>query len=511
MALEDGTRVRVENREGTSTMHERGKSDSSVVPGKPPNKAAGAPAAAEGAEERGLAKGNPPQFARSRTQSREILQSTLRRIRQAARERKEERFTALWHHVYNPDRLHEVYFELKRDSAPGVDGVTWQQYGENLRGNLTALTGRLKRGAYQPPPVERAYIPKGDGRRRPIGKPTLEDKLVQRTFAEVVGEVYEADFLGFSYGCRPGRSQHNALDALSVALEKRSVNWVLDADIRGFFDAIDHEWMLKFLQHRIADRRVLRQVRKWLKAGVVEEGQKSIPEEGTPQGGSISPLLANIYLHYVLDLWVDLWRRRHARGDVIIVRYVDDFVVGFEYRAEALRFLSELKERLRRFSLELHAEKTRLIEFGRYAVRNRRRRGAGKPETFNFLGFTHICSTDRKGWFIVRRHTMHRRMAAKLKAIKYDLKRRRHEKVNEVRRWVSAVLRGHFQYYGVPRNSRALGAFYKEVLWHWWRALRRRSQKHNLPWKRFCRNARRHLPQPRITHPYPTQRLRVTT
>jgi group II intron reverse transcriptase/maturase len=350
-----------------------------------------------------------------------------------------------------------------------------------------------------------------DGRQRPIGKPTLEDKLVQRTFTEVIGEVYEAEFLGFSYGCRPGRSQHNALDALTVAMERRSVNWVLDADIRGFFEAIDHEWMLKFVQHRIADGRVLRQVRKWLKAGVVEAGKKSIPEAGTPQGGSVSPLLANIYLHYVLDLWVARWRRRHARGDVIIVRYVDDFVVGFEHRAEALRFLDELKERLRRFGLELHAEKTRLIEFGRYAIRDRRRRGDGKPETFDFLGFTHICSKDRKGWFIVRRHTMRRRMVAKLKTIKIALKRRRHEKVDEVRRWVSAVLRGHFQYYGVPRNTRALGAFYKQVLWYWWRALRRRSQKHNLPWRRFCRNAKRHLPQPRVTHPYPNQRLRVST
>ena len=492
-------------------MHDRGKSDSPVVPEKPSNNSPGAPGPAEGVEERGLAKGNPPRFARSRTQSRGILQSALRRIRQVAKARKGERFTALWHHIYNPDRLHEVYFAQKRESAPGVDGVTWQQYGQHLWDHLTDLSGRLKRGAYQAPPVERAYVPKGDGSRRPIGKPTLEDKLVQRTFSEVVGEVFEADFLGFSYGCRPGRSPHDALDALSVALERKSVNWVLDADIRGFFDAIDHEWMLKFLQHRIADRRVLRQVRKWLKAGVVEEGTKRLVETGTPQGGSVSPLLANIYLHYVLDLWVARWRRRHARGDVIIVRYVDDFAVGFEHRSEAEKFVSELKQRLRRFGLDLHAEKTRLIEFGRYAIRDRRRRGDGKPETFNFLGFTHICSTDRKGWFIVRRHTMRRRMTAKLKSIKIELKRRRHQKFNEQRRWVSAVLRGHFQYFGVPRNSRALGAFYIEVLWHWWRALRSRSQKHNLPWKRFCRSARRHLPQPRITHPYPNQRLRVTT
>ena len=270
-------------------MHERGKSDSPIVPGKPSNNGPESPGPAEGVEERGLAKGTPPQFARSRTQSREILRSALRRIRQVAKERKGERFTALWHHIYNPDRLHEVYFELKRDSAPGVDGVTWQQYGKALWGNLRDLAGRLRRGAYQAPPVERTYVPKRDGRRRSIGKPTLEDKLVQRTFTKVVGAVYEADFLGFSYGCRPGRSQHDALDALTVALERRSVNWVLDADIRGFFDAIDHDWMLKFLQHRIADLRVLRQARKWLKAGVVEAGKKSTPEAGTPQGGSVSP------------------------------------------------------------------------------------------------------------------------------------------------------------------------------------------------------------------------------
>jgi len=434
----------------------------------------------------------------------------LRRIRQVAKQRKGERFTSLWHHVTDLNRLHEVYFELNRSSAPGVDGVTWQRYGENLWANLTDLSGRLMRGAYRPLPVERTYVPKRDGRLRPIGKPALEDKIVQRAFSQVVGAVYEADFLGFSYGCRAGRSQHNALDALSVALWKK-VNRVLDADIRGYFDAIDHEWMLKFLQHRIADPRVLRQVRQWLKAGVLEEGEKSVPGAGTPQGGSASPLLANIYLHYVLDLWVHRWRQRHARGEVIIVRYMDDFVVGFQYRDDAERFLSELRGRLRRFSLELHAGKTRQIEFGRFAAENRKRRGAGKPETFDFLGFKHLCSTDRRGNFIVRRHTMRQRLTAKLKSMKIELKRRRHQKLADQRRWVSSVLRGHYQYYGVPRNLQALRVFYQEVLWHWWRALRRRSHKHNLPWKRFCRLARSQLPQARITHPYPNQRLRVTT
>ncbi len=435
----------------------------------------------------------------------------LWRIRQTAKERKGERFTALWHHIYHPDRLHEEYYQLQRDSSPGVDGVTWRQYGENLWGRLTDLAGRLRRGAYRPQPVERTYLPKGEGRRRPIGKPALEDKIVQRSFTAVVGAVYEAEFLGFSYGSRPGRGAHGALDALSVALERKKVNWVLDADIRGFFDAIDHGWLLQFLQHRIADRRVLRQVRQWLKAGVLEAGEIEVAESGTPQGGSASPLLANIYLHYAFDLWADRWRRKHARGDVIIVRYMDDFVVGFQYREEATRFLAALENRLRRFNLELHAEKTRLLEWGRFAAQHRKRRGLSKPETFHFLGFTHLCSTDRKGRFIVRRHTQRQRLTGKLKAMKIELKRRRHEKLAVQRRWVSSALKGHYAYYGVPRNRPALRVFYNQVIWHWWRALRRRSQKHNLRWKAFCRRAQERLPQPRITHPYPDQRLCVTT
>jgi len=352
-------------------MHGIGKSDSPVVPEKLPNKAAGAPATAEGVEERRLAKGNRRQFSKGRKQSRGTLKRKLWRIRQVAKARKGERFTSLWHHIYNPDRLHETYYELRRDSAPGVDGVTWKQYGEQLWGNLTDLAGRLVRGAYKPRPVERTYIPKADGRRRPIGKPVLEDKIVQRAYAEVVGEIFEAELLGFSYGLRPGRSQHNALDALTVGLERRRVSWVLDADIRGFFDAIDHDWLLRFLEHRISDRRVLRQARQWLKAGVLEEGELCIAEKGTPQGGSVSPLLANIYLHYVFDLWADSWRKR-AQGDMIIVRYADDFVVGFQHRWEAERFQAELKERLRAFSLELHAEKTRLPELGRFAAERRK-------------------------------------------------------------------------------------------------------------------------------------------
>lgn len=492
-------------------MNEHGKSDSLIVPGKPVNKGSGAPGSAEPVEGRGLAEGNPTRRPRSRTQSREILQQATRRIRQAAKGRKKERFTALWHHVYDPARLKEAYWKLKRKSAPGIDGATWKQYGKELARRIGGLTDRLRRGAYQPPPVIRAYISKPDGRQRPIGMPTVEDKIAQRAFTEVVGAVYEADFKGFSYAFRPGRSPHDALDALTVGLQRKKVNWVLDADIRGFFDAIDHEWLLKFLQHRIADKRVLRQVRRWLRAGVMEEGGRTVTEAGTPQGGSASPLLANIYLHYVFDLWVDQWRRRHARGDVIIVRFADDFVVGFQYRGEAERFLYELRQRLAKFHLELHADKTRLIRFGRFAALNRAERGEGKPETFNFLGFTHICDTDRKGRFVVLRRTMRSRKEVKLRQMKIELRRRLHDSVPETGRWLASVLRGHYNYYGVPRNYEALAAFYNRVLCLWHRTLRRRSDKHTMTWKRMSRLAQRWLPPPRITHPYPAQRLRVTT
>ncbi len=505
------TQGRDENREGNSEMNGNGKSDRPIVPEKASNKGSGAPESAEKLEERGLAQGKSRQFPRHRTQSRTTLRRNLWRIRQAAERRKEERFTSLWHHIYDPNRLHESYFAINRKSAPGADKVSWKSYGEQLWWNLPDLAGRMVRGVYRAMPVERVYIPKADGRQRPIGKPSLEDKVVQHAFVEVVGEIYEADFLGFSYGFRPGRSAHNALDALSVGLKRKKVNWVLDADIRGFFDAIDHKWMLKFLKHRIADRRVLRQVRDWLKAGVLEDGKKTNTETGTPQGGNVSPLLANIYLHYVFDLWAHRWRKRHAKGDVIIIRYADDFVVGFQHRHEAERFLGELKERLRKFSLELHSTKTRLLEFGRFAASNRQRRGEGKPETFDFLGFTHISSVTLKGKFAIRRHTIRKRMTAKLKELKIELKKRRHQKVREQRRWLSAVLRGYFNYYGVPNNMRAMSVFYRETLWHWWRALRRRSQKSKLTWEQFCRRAQRHLPQPRVTHPYPEQRLCVTT
>ena len=367
------------------------------------------------------------------------LQSALERIRQVACRDKGARFTALWHHVYNVDRLREAYFSLKRNAAPGVDGETWQHYGEDLEGNLQELCTRLKRGAYRAKPVRRVYIPKADGRQRPLGVTALEDKVVQRAVVKVLNAIYESDFLGFSYGFRPGRNPHNALDALYVGIMRKRVNWMLDADIRGFFDAIDHEWLMKFVEHRIADQRVLRHIKKWLNAGVMEDGKRTQAEKGTPQGGSVSPLLANVYLHYVFDLWVHQWRKRHARGEVIIVRFADDFTVGFQYREDAERFLEELRERFQRFHLELHPEKTRLMEFGRYAAENRKRRGEGKPESFDFLGFTHTCDKTRNGKFIVLRQTMRKRLQSKLREIKIELKRRLHHPVPEAGQWLSTL------------------------------------------------------------------------
>src|SRR2546428_2309882 len=438
-------------------MNRHGKSDRPAVPVKSPNNAG--EVAAEGMEGRGLAKGNLRQQNAPRTPSREGVHSALERVRQAARRDKKVRFTALLHHVYNVETLRAAYFSLKREAAPGVDGETWRHYGEALEENLQDLSGRLKRGAYRAKPVRRVYIPKADGRQRPLGVTALEDKLVQRATVEVLNAIYETDFLGFSYGFRPGRSQHNALDALYTGLLTRKVNWVLDIDIRGFFDAIDHGWLVKFVEHRIADRRVVRLIQKWLNAGGLEDGKRIRVEEGTPQGGSASPLLANLYLHYAFDLWVQVWRRTRARGDVIVVRFADDSVLGFQVKADAERFWTELTERFGKFRLELHPEKTRLLEFGPYAAENRKRLGQGKPETFNFLGFTHICGKKRSnGRFTVVRQTIRKRLQAKLSEVKAELRRRMHHPIPEVGKWLGSVVGGHTRYYGVPMNSPALHA-----------------------------------------------------
>ena len=440
------------------------------------------------------------------------MQQALGRVRQADQKDKGLRFTALLHHIYSPDTLREAYFGLKRDAAAGVDGQTWQQYGETLEAKLLGLSQRLKRGAYRAKPSRRAYIPKPDGGQRPLGVMALEDKIVQRATVEVLNAIYEEDFLGFSYGFRPGRGPHQALDALYTGLLTRKVNWVLDADIRGFFDALDREWLIKFLEHRIADRRVLRLIRKWLNAGVLEDGKRTFSKTGTVQGGSISPLLANVYLHYVFDLWTQQWRSRQAKGDVIVVRYADDFLVGFQSRTEAEAFLVALRERMARFSLELHPDKTRLIEFGPFAEHNRRGRGQGKPETFNFLGFTHICSRKRSnGRFTVLRQTQRSRLQGKLAEVKAELKRRMHDPVPELGQWLGSVLRGHLQYYGVPMNAPALNLFRFQVARLWHRTLCRRSQKGRVLWERMKRLIERYLPPARICHPYPLRRMGVIT
>src|ERR1700686_4116297 len=408
-----------------------GKSDRPTVPGKSPNNA-GQPAA-EGMEGRGLAKGNLPQQNASRTPGRKDASSALERVRQAAGKDKKLRFTALLHHIYNLDTLRTAYFSLKKEAAPGVDGERWRHYGEKMEENLQDLSARLRRGAYRAKPVRRVFITKEDGRQRPLGVTALEDKIVQRATVEVLNGIYETDFLGFSYGYRPGKSPHHALDALYTALLTRKVNWVLDGDISSFFDGLDHEWLIKFIKHRVADQRVVRLIRKWLNAGVLEQGQWTCSDEGTPQGGSASPLLANIYLHYVFDLWVQHWRKTKAKGDVIVVRWADDFVVGFQLQSDAERFHKELAERFAKFKLKLHPEKTRVIEFGFYAANNRKRRGQGKPETFNFLGFTHICGKKRSnGMFTVLRRTMSKRKRAKLKEVKMELRKRMNQKEVEV-------------------------------------------------------------------------------
>jgi len=434
----------------------------------------------------------------------------LDRIREAAEKDKNLRFTSLMHHI-TEDLLRSAYITLNRIAAAGVDDVTWREYGKKLKEHLPALHERVQSGRYRAMPSKRIWIPKPDGRKRPIGIAVLEDKIVQQAVAMVLNRIFEVDFLGFSYGFRPKRNPHNALDAVWVGIAKRKVNWVLDADIKGFFDAISHEWLLKFLEHRIADQRLLRLCRKWLRAGVSEAGQWSKTDVGTPQGAVISPVLANLYLHHVLDLWTDAWRKT-ARGDVIIVRYADDFVMGFQYRNEADLFLQQLRERMAKFGLELHQEKTRLIEFGRFAAANRSKRGEGKPETFDFLGFTHICAKTKRGnRFTIRRKTIAKRLRAKVKKMKEGIRLRMHDPVPEQGQWLRAVVLGHLNYYAVPGNKQSTDAFRTAAMREWLHTLRRRSQKaRSLTWKRFQRLVRTWLPTSRVRHPYPTQRLHVT-
>jgi RNA-directed DNA polymerase len=481
------------------------KSDCAVVPVNRPNKE-GQPSAEVG-EGRAQTEENTMQSRMSPTQSGNRMSLGLDGVRQAASVRKQERFTALLHHV-TLNLLRDSFFALKRQAAPGVDGVTWQEYEAGLEGRLRDLHSRVHRGAYRARPSRRVYIPKADGRQRPLGIAALEDKVVQQAVVTVLNQIYEADFKGFSYGFRPGRSPHQALDALTVGIQRKRVNWVLDADIRGFFDNMSHEWTMKFIEHRMADRRMLRLIWKWLKAGVSEDGQWSETNVGTPQGAVVSPLLANVYLHYVFDLWVEAWRKKIARGDVIVVRYADDLVVGFQHRADAERFLREFRERLVRFGLELHPDKTRLIEFGRFAVRDRKRRGEGKPETFTFLGFTHYCGQlTSSGAFNVWRMTAKKRMVVKLQSIKAELQRRRHHRTSEVGEWLRRVVLGYYQFHAVPGNTSQLRVFRRRLCRLWRSVLVRRSQRAQVGWDRLNPLLDRWIPQPRVLHPYPDKRF----
>jgi RNA-directed DNA polymerase len=488
-------------------MHEREKSDSAKVAMKPANKA-GQPAA-EWVERRAETKGNMVEPRTRRTPSRESVSQGLDRVRQAAKARKKERFTALLHHV-SVDLLKDAYCWLKRTAAPGVDGVTWQEYAQDLDANIVDLHARIHRGAYRALPSRRKYIAKPDGRQRPLGIAALEDKIAQRALVEVLNAIYEEDFLGFSYGYRPERGQHEALDALAAAITRTKVNWILDADVCSFFDSVSHDWLIRFVEHRVGDPRVIRLLGKWLQAGVMEDGAIMPTEAGTPQGAVASPLLANVYLHYVFDLWAERWRHHHAHGSVIFVRYADDIVCGFEHEADARRFQAALQQRMEKFELSLHPDKTRLIEFGRFAATNRARRSLGKPETFNFLGFTHICGRSRRGLFQLKRKSRRDRMRAKLRDIKEELRRRMHEPIPQQGQWLRQVVRGYFAYHAVPTNVASLSAFRHHVVHLWRRALLRRSQKDRTPWDRMLRLAADFLPAPRILHPWPDARFAVT-
>jgi group II intron reverse transcriptase/maturase len=454
-----------------------------------------------------LTKENAEEPNPNRTPSREIGPSGLDRVRQAAKGDAKMRFTALLHHV-SVDLLRNSYYNLKKGAAAGVDGMTWQEYGGNLEERLADLHGRIHSGGYHAKPSRRVWIPKADGRQRPLGIAALEDKIAQAAVVKVLNQIWEEDFLGFSYGFRLGRSQHDALDALYVGITSKKVNYVVDLDIRSFFDKVDHGHLEKFVRHRIGDERLVRLIQKWLRAGVVEDGKWFETKEGTPQGAVISPLLANLYLHYVLDLWVEAWRKKVARGEVIAVRYADDGVLGFQYREDAEKFLKELQERVRKFGLELHPEKTRLIEFGRYAAERRAKRGKGKPETFNFLGFTHICGKNHTtGYFQVYRKTIGKRMTAKLKKIRQTLRERIDEKMKDIGEWLQRVVRGYYQYHAVPDNERRMKTFRHEVLRMWWWQLRRRSQRTRWTWERFQEILGSLIPEVEILHPYPEVRF----
>ena len=490
-------------------MHADEKSDEGVLPLKQPNKEG--LLSAEAVEGRTSPKGNGGQAAAVRTQRRTAASNGLAAVRQVARQSKKERFTALLHHI-TTDLLKRSYFALKRNAAPGSDRVTWQAYGEDLDEKLKDLHDRVHKGSYRARPAKRTTIPKADGSQRPLSVWCLEDKIVQQAVVTVLEAIYEEDFIGFSYGFRPARGQHDALDALHVGILRRRVNWVLDADIQGFFDAMGHSWILRFLEHRIADKRILRLIAKWLKVGIVEDGRVTRCSRGAPQGAVISPILANVYLHYAYDLWVHRWRRTTATGDVIVIRYADDTIVGFQHEHEAKAFLEDFEQRLRLFDLTLHPAKTRLIRFGRHAIEQRERLGEGKPETFDFLGFTHFCTRSRRwGSFVIGRKTIKKRMIATLRSIKMELRRRMHDPIAKTGAWVERVLKGHLNYFAVSGNDPSLWWFFKEVRWRWLKTLKRRSQKAFLNWERFTSLTDRYFPPIRVRHPLPCHRFDAKT
>src|SRR5215470_11375081 len=487
-------------------MHDCEKSHSAIVATKPTNKA-GVPAA-EPVEPRAGTERNAGEQSTHRTQSRVRVSQALDRVRQAARLRKKERFTALYHHL-SVGLFREAFFALKRDAAPGVDGLTWRTYEADLDRNLTDLHSRVQRGAYRALPSRRTYIPKADGKQRPLAVAALEDKIVQRATVAVLNCIYEEEFLGFSYGFRPKRGQHDALDALVVGITTRQVNFIFDADVASFFDSVSQNWLVRFVEHHIGDKRIIRLIRKWLKAGVLEDGVVTVGEIGTGQGSVISPLLANIYMHYVFDLWANRWRQHEAQGDMVIVRYADDFVVGFEHEADARRFWDSLRARLQEFALSLHPDKTRLIASGRHATDRRARAGLGKPETFKFLGFVFICGKSLRGKFLVHRRSRRDRMRTRLTEIKKELRKRMHQPIPVQGRWLAQVVRGYFAYHAVPTNRATVAAFHRYVTRLWHRTLRRRSQKDRFTWERMARLAGDWLPQPRNFHPWPNVRFAV--
>jgi RNA-directed DNA polymerase len=463
----------------------------------------------ENVERRPLTEGNVSQSATRRTQCRESVSSGLASVRKRACEDKTLKFTALLHHV-TVRQLQESYSALKRNARPGVDEMTWKNYGTELNANLKCLHEKVHAGKFKALPSKRCYIPKADGSQRPLGIASIEDKIVQHAVVTVLNAIYETDFLGFSYGFRPKRNAHNALDAVAVGMKIKKVNWVLDADIQGFFDNMNHEWLLKFLRHRIADKRILRLITKWLKAGVSEDGKWSETTKGSPQGSVISPLLSNIYLHYVLDLWVHAYRTNKAKGDILIVRYADDFIIGFKLKSEANEFMLHLKERLAKFCLQLQENKTKLIRFGQFAKQQRKDRGERKPETFEFLGFTHICAeTKISHKFVVKRETSKKRMRKTLQAIKVELNKRRHRPVVQTGKWLRSVVQGYFNYHAVPGNLKILSSFKREVGLNWLKSLRRRSQRSRMTWERFKKLQAIFIPPLKRMHNYPHERFDV--